>query len=65
MADHADAKLIAAAILAAKLGDFRNNPQGMQSMISLWRQMYIEITFLDVRDADPEEGNNSVANAAY
>ena len=65
MADHADAKLIAAAILAAKVGDFRNTPQGMQSMISLWRKFYMEITFLDVNDPDPDEGNNSVMNAAY
>jgi hypothetical protein len=62
--DHADAKLIVAAILAAKMGDFHNTPQGIQNAVSLWRKFYNEITFLDI-DADPDEGGNAVRNADY
>jgi hypothetical protein len=55
--DYADAKLIVAAILAAKMGDFHNTPQGIQNAVALWRKIYSEITFLDT---DPV-----VVNADY
>ena len=39
--------VIVAAILAAKMGDFHNTPQGIQNAVSLWHKIYSEITFLD------------------